>query len=263
MPSSLDPSDAAKPQLRAVRHRRRSRRQAGDVSVEDGSSLKPPSPSPSSSRSASRSPSAYDFLYTPEAAANLVNFVDFLGREHVTVEKEVLLESPKLIGAGTTMNVFAGNWNSRRVAVKSLKPERKPVRDIGITLEQDTDYRLSTRDFYTDVQSVMQEVLIMSRVLFRIFLPSSLVWRLIKGLSRNQSAATGISFVCSPFRGMVRMKRRLANHSHLCWCLNLLPMTGQLFPPIMKMQAMRPLTRMILALSAISLMDYQPSIDAV
>jgi hypothetical protein len=111
MSSSLDPSDAVRPQLRAVRHRRRSNRHAEGDPGEDGSRLGPPSPSPSRSRSrsTSRSPSVYDFLYTPEGAANLVNFVDFLGREHVTVEKEVVLENPKLIGAGMTMNVFAGD----------------------------------------------------------------------------------------------------------------------------------------------------------
>jgi hypothetical protein len=86
----------------------------------------------------------------------------------VTVEKEVVLENPKLIGAGMTMNVFAGDWNGLRVAVKSLKPERRPVRDDRCTLEEDTDYRYAIRDFYSEVQSIMQEVLILSRVLFQI-----------------------------------------------------------------------------------------------
>jgi hypothetical protein len=175
MPSSLDPLDAAGPQVRAIRHRRRSRRRAGDDPGEDGSRLGPPSPSPSRSRSTSRSAGVYDFLYTPEGAANLVNYVDFLGREHVTVEKEVVLENPKLIGAGMTMDVHAGVWNGRRVAVKSLKPGRRPVRDARLTLEEDTEYRHAIRDFYSDVQSIMQEVLIISRVLFKILFSSNFV----------------------------------------------------------------------------------------
>ena len=80
-----------------------------------------------------------------------------------------MLENQKLIGDGMTMNVHAGVWNGRRVAVKSLKPERKPVRAARLTLEEDTDYRHAIRDFYSDVQSIMQEVMIISRVLSMYF----------------------------------------------------------------------------------------------
>lgn len=164
MSSSLDSSDASSTKIRAVRHRQPLRRCAENGSAVTSSLLRLPSPSPSRSRSNSRSRSTYDYLYTSDGAANLVNFVDFLGREHVPVEKDILLENAEGIGAGSTMNVFAGDWKGRRVAVKSLKPERKPVRHVSLTLEQDTEYRHAIREFYTDVQSIMQEVQILSRV---------------------------------------------------------------------------------------------------
>jgi serine/threonine protein kinase len=62
------------------------------------------------------------------------------------------------------MEVYSATWKGQRVAVKRMKRESKPVRSNNLTPEQDTAYLLATREFYTDVKNIMQEVLIMSRV---------------------------------------------------------------------------------------------------
>jgi hypothetical protein len=165
--SSLDPPSASSSQARAARnkHLLSHRGRTEDKSARTSSQLRPPSPSQSRPRSTSRTGNAYDYLYTPKAAAELVNFVDFLGQEDVTIEKEVLLSKEKFLGAGSMMEVHVEKWKNDVVAVKTLKEERKPVRHTNLKLEEDTEYRERIGDFYTDVENIMQEVLVMSRVL--------------------------------------------------------------------------------------------------
>jgi hypothetical protein len=117
------------------------------------------------SHSASRQRSSHDYLYTKEAEANLVNFVGFLSEEKVNVEREVPLIDAYFIGEGSTMEVYSVTWKGQRVAVKHMKRKNKPSRSNNLLLEQDIAYLSARREFYADVKTIMQEIVVMSRVI--------------------------------------------------------------------------------------------------
>lgn len=109
-------------------------------------------------------PGQYDYLYSEEGEANLLNFVHFLNEERVKVEREVPPTDPQPIGRGTTMEVYSASWKGQKVAVKRMIRDRRPVRSRNLPIEQDTIYLEERRDFYVDVKTIMQEILVMSRV---------------------------------------------------------------------------------------------------
>ncbi len=105
-------------------------------------------------------------LYEKDAETNLLNFVDFLSEEDVVVLREIPLMDFKLVGSGSSMEVCSVAWkrDEPRVAVKRMKRDTIPKRSANLPLEQDTAYAKAVKLFYHDVKSIMQEVLVMSRV---------------------------------------------------------------------------------------------------
>ncbi len=64
------------------------------------------------------------------------------------------------------MEVYSVAWkrDEPRVAVKRMKQDTIPKRSANLPLEQDTAYAKAVKLFYHDVKSIMQEILVMSRV---------------------------------------------------------------------------------------------------
>lgn len=118
------------------------------------------------SRSVSPQRSIRDHLYEKAAETDLLNFVDFLSEEDVAVERAVPFIDAKYIGLGSTFEVYSVAWKDQepRVAVKRMRRDYIPKRSANLPLEQDTAYRQAERLFYHDVKSIMQEILVMSRV---------------------------------------------------------------------------------------------------
>ena len=125
---------------------------------------KPPPTSQSHSHSGSPQPKFHDKLYEKDAEANLLNFVDFLSEEGVHVERQVPLNDAKMVGLGSTMEVYSTTWKGKQVAVKRMKRDKMPTRSANLSYEHDNAFAIAARDFYGDVKSMMQEILVMSRV---------------------------------------------------------------------------------------------------
>jgi hypothetical protein len=112
----------------------------------------------------------YNFLYTREHQANLLNFIDFLseeiqpGKQHVQLLPEFPLVDARYIGSGETMEVYATTWKSETVAVKRLNRDQQPIRNTALPLEKDIAYLQARNSFYSKVKNVIQEVLISCRV---------------------------------------------------------------------------------------------------
>ncbi|KAI9745949.1 MAG: hypothetical protein M1818_000630 [Claussenomyces sp. TS43310] len=153
MSFSAHTTDLGGSQLSAFRRKRKIRLQCPDA----------PPQSRSRSSPASRQRSSHDYLYKKSAEANLLNFVDFLSEENVNVEREIPLTDAEFIGAGSTMEVYSVNWKGRRVAIKRMRRDQRPIPSTNLPLEKDTVYLHATREFYSDVKSIMQEILVMSR----------------------------------------------------------------------------------------------------
>ena len=125
-----------------------------------------PSPlSQSHSHSGSPQPRFHNRLYEKDAETNLLNFVDFLSAEAVNVERQVLLNDAKMVGLGSTMEVHSTTWKGKQVAVKRMRRDKMPTRSTNLSYEHDNAFAIATRDFYGDIKSMMQEILIMSRVI--------------------------------------------------------------------------------------------------
>jgi hypothetical protein len=154
MSSAANSPNAGRSQLAASRRNREIKVQHLDA---------PPQASPRS-RSPSPHRSSHYNLYEKESETNLLNFVDFLSEEDVEVEREVLLVDAKFLGAGSTMEVYSSTWNGQQVAVKRMRRDKMPIRSANLPLENDMAYREASRMFYADVKSIMQEILVMSRV---------------------------------------------------------------------------------------------------
>lgn len=124
------------------------------------------SPFHAKSRSVPSQRSTRDHLYEKAAETGLLNFVDFLSEEDIVVEREVSLADAKYIGLGSTLEVYSVAWKDQepRVAVKRMRRDYIPKRSANLPLEQDTAYRQAERLFHHDVKSIMQEILVMSRV---------------------------------------------------------------------------------------------------
>ncbi|KAF3916710.1 Phytochrome [Dactylellina cionopaga] len=118
-----------------------------------------------------RRPNNYNFLYTKEHQANLLNFVDFLSEEiledkqHVELlpVPEFSLVEPEFIGSGETMEVYKTKWKGKPVAVKRMNRDQKPRRNHTIPLEKDIAYLEERNEFYSKIGSVIQEIRIMCR----------------------------------------------------------------------------------------------------
>lgn len=126
--------------------------------------LEPPPTSRSQSHSASPHRNIRNRLYEKEAEANLLNFVDFLSEEDVNVERNIPLNDAKLVGLGATMEVYSTTWKGQQVALKRMRRDRMPNRSANLPYEHDTAFAVAAKGFYNDVKSMMQEILVMSRV---------------------------------------------------------------------------------------------------
>lgn len=124
----------------------------------------PPPTSQSQCRPRSPQPRFHNRLYEKDAEANLLNFVDFLSEEGVNVERQISLNDAKMVGVGSTMEVYSTTWKGKQVAVKRMRRDKMPTRSANLSHEHDNTFAIATRDFYSDVKSMMQEILIMSRV---------------------------------------------------------------------------------------------------
>jgi predicted Ser/Thr protein kinase len=103
-------------------------------------------------------------LYEKDAETNLLNFVDFLSEEDVNVERDIPLDGAKLVGLGSTMEVYSTIWKGQQVAVKRMRRDKMPTRSANLAYEHDAAFAQATREFYGDVKCMMQEILVMSRV---------------------------------------------------------------------------------------------------
>ncbi len=99
-----------------------------------------------------------------EAEANLLNFVDFLSEQDVNVECNIPLNDAKLVGLGSTMEVYSTTWKGQQVALKRMRRDRMPNRSSNLPCEHDTAFAEASKGYYNDVKSIMQEILVMSRV---------------------------------------------------------------------------------------------------
>ena len=118
----------------------------------------------SQSHSGSPQPRFHRKLDEKDAEANLLNFVDFLSEEGVNVEPQVPLNDAKMVGLGSTMEVHSITWKGKQVAVKRMRRDKMPTRSANLSYEHDNAFAIAARDFYGDVKSMMQEILVMSRV---------------------------------------------------------------------------------------------------
>ena len=82
----------------------------------------------------------------------------------MNVERDIPLKDAKLVGLGSTMEVCSTTWKGQQVAVKRMRRDKKPTRSANLPYEHDTAFATATREFYGDVKSMMQEILMMSRV---------------------------------------------------------------------------------------------------
>ena len=142
-------------------HQLRASRRTREIFVRN---LEPPPISRSRSRSASPQPSIHNRLDQKDAETNLVNFVDFLSEEDVNVERDIPMDDAKLVGLGSTMEVYSATWKGQQVAVKRMRRDKMPSRSANLPYEHDTAFAKAAREFYGDVKSMMQEILVMSRV---------------------------------------------------------------------------------------------------
>ena len=114
--------------------------------------------------SGSPQPSIHNHLYEKDAETHLLNFVDFLSEENVNVERDIPLNDAKLVGSGSTMEVYSTTWKGQQVAVKRMRRDKMPARSANLPYKLDTAFATATREFSGDVKSMMQEILVMSRV---------------------------------------------------------------------------------------------------
>ena len=144
-------------QLRADRRNR-------EILVRNEETLEPAPTSRSQSHSASPHRNIRNRLSEKEAETNLLNFVDFLSEQDVNVERDIPLNDAKLVGLGSTMEVHSTTWKGQQVALKRMRRDRMPNRSANLPSEHDTAFAVATEEFYNDVKSIMQEILVMSRV---------------------------------------------------------------------------------------------------
>ena len=142
-------------------HQLRASRRTREILVRN---LEPPPTSRSQSHSGSPQPSIHNRLYEKDAETNLLNFVDFLSEEDVNVERDIPLNDAKLVGLGSTMEVYSTTWKGQQVAMKRMRRDKMPTRSANLPYEHDTAFATATREFYGNVKSMMQEILVMSRV---------------------------------------------------------------------------------------------------
>lgn len=100
----------------------------------------------------------------PNSATRLDNFVDFLCNNDIPIYASLSVDDEEFIGRGSTMDVYAATWQEKRVALKRLKPERKPRRAMHLAPAQDVRFRVQSRAFNADVQGIIQEVRVMAKV---------------------------------------------------------------------------------------------------
>lgn len=103
-------------------------------------------------------------MYERDAETNLLNYVGFLSEVDVNVERQVPLNDAKLVGLGSAMEVYSTIWEGRQVAVKRMRRDKMPVRSANLPYQHDTAFATAARVFYGDLKSMMQEILVMSRV---------------------------------------------------------------------------------------------------
>jgi hypothetical protein len=159
---SMAPGISSRRAARQRRERFKLRNQCNDDAESGHQQHARPSPPPQ--------PNNYNFLYTKDHQANLLNFIDFLSEEiqphkaNVQLLPEFPLLEAKYIGSGETMEVYAAKWNGIDVAVKRLNRDQRPNRSTGIPLGRDTAYLEGRNAFYKRTTNVIQEILVMCRV---------------------------------------------------------------------------------------------------
>jgi hypothetical protein len=156
------------------------------TSSQKSSSSRPRhSSSPSSSQSDFQKPK-YDYLYSKNNRANILNVVsqisdDVTPNPGIGISSEkVSLDDAEYLGRGATMEVFAVDYrpqtekpsndgilvSSRRVAVKRVSREHAPVRNHALALEEDFVFLKGRDEFYDRVGAMTQEIKILARVRF-------------------------------------------------------------------------------------------------
>jgi len=144
------------------------RRMRQNLSVENQSS-RPPSRSPFRERS------KYNYFYTKNNRANILNVIAFVSDEvtlvkRISVEREIPFHDAQFIERGTTMEVHSLVWrkpkenHETRVAVKRVSRAYAPVRDKSLYIGTDRLYLTGREIFYKKVEDMMQEIKIMARV---------------------------------------------------------------------------------------------------
>uniref|UniRef100_A0A093XHD2 Serine/threonine-protein kinase/endoribonuclease IRE2 n=1 Tax=Talaromyces marneffei PM1 TaxID=1077442 RepID=A0A093XHD2_TALMA len=145
----------------------------------------PPPPPSSSSQSQSEADShhpKYDYLYSKNNRANILNVVsqisdDVTSNPGIPMSAEkISLDDAEYLGRGATMEVFAvdyspqenkgseaGRSTTRKVAVKRVSREHAPVRNHALALEEDFVFLKGRDAFYARVGAMTQEIKILAR----------------------------------------------------------------------------------------------------
>lgn len=117
----------------------------------------------------------YDYLFTKQNRANILNVVGLISDEitpnmDVVLIPEISMQNAQFLGQGATMEVLAAALQlspeqpPTRVAIKRISRQYSPIRNKRIPLENDFIYLQKRRTLYTKVEDMLQEIRVLARV---------------------------------------------------------------------------------------------------